>query len=127
MATPASDIVQLLRQNCDKFEGLKEDNIYAYMIDPDNDNQEDAILVVEELPQKGHIYGNGMPIAERRRLQITFYYPRDYSLDMEGLETKIQSFLVTQCYYCYANAGHTITPDTRNITNTLKFNFIKEI
>lgn len=127
MATPVADVVALLKKKSKDFDGLNEDRIYGYMIDPDEDTQEDAVLVVSELPRRGHTYGNGIPIAERRRIQITFYYPRDYSGDMEGLEEKIQSFLVSKGFYCYANAGHVITPDTRDITNTLKFNYLKEI
>lgn len=127
MATPVANIVSILRDNAEKFEGLDADHIYGYMLDPDEDTQEDVVLVVSELPRRGHTYGNGIPIAERRRIQITFYYPRDYEGDMEGLEEKIQSFLVSKGYYCYANAGHVMTPDTRDITNTLKFNYLKEI
>lgn len=129
MATPVADIVGLLTDNIDLFSkfDLKEEHIYPYMLDPDDDTQEYPIVVVSELPRRGHTYGNGMPIYERRRVQITFYYPRDYSGDMEGLESKIQSFLVSKDYYCYSNAGHVMTPDTRDITNTLKFNYIKEI
>ena len=128
MATPVADIVGLLTDNIGFFDGMLKPNcIFGYQLSPDNTNQTDALLVVSELPRRGHTYGNGTPIYERRRVQITFYYPRDYSLDMEGLESKIQSFLVTKGYYCYADAGHVITPDTQQITNTLKFNYAKEI
>lgn len=127
MTTPVADVVSLITDNISLFDGLSSEHVWPFMVDPDDDSQTDVILVVSELPRRGHVYGNGMPITERRRVQLTFYYPRDWDGDMEGLEQKLQTFLVTKGYYCYANGGHVITPDGQNLTNTLKFNFIKEI
>lgn len=127
MATPVADVVQLIKRNASLFHDLNSKHVWPYMISPDDKSQSDAILVVSELPRRGHTYGNGIPITERRRIQLTFYYPRGWNGDMEGLEHQLQSFLIDHDYYCYANAGHTITPDGQNITNTLKFNFLKEL
>ena len=126
MATPVADVVQLIRKNISIFHDLSSEHVWPYMIDPDDDSQTEAIVVVSELPRRGHVYGNGIPISERRRIQLTLYYPRDWSGDMEGLEHELQSFLLTHGYHCYANGGHVMTPDGQNITNSLKFNFTKE-
>lgn len=126
MTTPVADVVQLIKQNISLFDGLGSEHVWPYMVSPDDDSQTEAIVVVSELPRRGHVYGNGIPISERRRIQLTFYYPRDWLGDMEGLEHKLQSFLLEHGYYNYSNAGHVMTPDGQAITNTLKFNFIKE-
>lgn len=127
--TPVAQVVSLICSNMDKFEplGLTADHVYPYMIDADEDSTEDPLLVVSELPRKGHEYGNGTPISEQRRVQLTFYYPRDYTGQEEGLEQTLRSFLLTKHFRCYQNAGHVLTPDSQNITNTLKFNYKKEI
>lgn len=125
--TPAARVRRLICDNADKFPDVSVDHVYAYAIDPSDDTETEPILVVSELPRRGHTYGNNQVIEERRRVQITFYYPRNYEKDEEGLEEKIESFLSSKGYYNYANAGHTLTPDDRQITNTLKFNYIKEI
>lgn len=128
MTSPVADIVALISDNIEKFEpfGLKADHVYAYMIDREDYSKEDAIIVVSELPAKGSAYGNGIPIYDKRRIQLTFYYPRDFEYDQERLESELRSFLLSYGYQQYQNAGHVLTPDTQNITNTLKFNFIKE-
>lgn len=127
--SPVAQVVNLICSNIEQFEplGLKEDYVYPYMIDRDDDSDEDPIVVVSELPRSGHEYGNDTPIYERRRVQLTFYYPRDYEGPEEGLEQCIRSFLLSKNIYCYQNAGHVLTPDSQNITNTLKFNIKKEI
>lgn len=127
MTTPVADIVRLIKNNISLFDCLSSEHVWPYMVDPDDTSQTDAIIVASELPRRGHVYGNGIPVTERRRVQLTFYYPRDWLGDMEGLEHQLQSFLLKHGYYNYANAGHVITPDGGAITNTLKFNYIKEL
>lgn len=126
MTTPVADVVSLIRKNAILFSDLSSEHVWPYMVDPDDDSQTDAIVVVSELPRRGHVYGNGIPISERRRIQLTFYYPKNWSGDMEGLENQLSSFLLSYGYYNYSNAGHVITPDGQAITNSLNFNYIKE-
>lgn len=127
MTTPVADVVHLIKSNISLFNGLSSEHVWAYMVNPDDASQSDVIVVVSELPRRGHTYGNGIPISERIRVQLTFYYPRDWLGDMEKLEHQLQFFLLTHDYYNYANAGHVITPDGGAITNTLKFNYTKEL
>ena len=124
--TPAARVVSLIQNNISQFDGLKKEHVHSFMISQDDKTKTDAIIVVSEAPGGRHIYGNGMPVSERRRLQIEFYYPKNYMKDMEELEKQIRSFLFTYGFICYANAGHIISPDQQNITNTLKFNYQKE-
>lgn len=126
MTTPVADVVSLIRKNASLFSDLNSEHVWPYMVDPDDTTQTEAIVVVSELPRRGHVYGNGIPISERRRIQLTFYYPKNWSGDMEGLENQLSSFLLSYGYYNYSNAGHVITPDGQAITNSLNFNYIKE-
>ena len=126
MTTPVADVISLIRKNASLFSDLSSEHVWPYMVDPDDDSQTDAIVVVSELPRRGHVYGNGIPISERRRIQLTFYFPKNWSGDMEGLENQLSSFLLSYGYYNYSNAGHVITPDGQAITNSLNFNYIKE-
>lgn len=127
--TPVAQVVQLIKKNIKIFEpfNLKSEHVYSYGISRNDSTNTDPIVVVSELKRAGHTYGNGAPIYERRRIQITFYYPKDYQGPEEGLEQKLRSFLLEYRYFCYSNAGHVMTPDSQNLTNTLKFNHTKEI
>lgn len=125
--TPVSTVTGLIKDNLDKLDGLlKEEHIYGYMIDPNEDTETEPILLVSELPRGRHGYGNDEIIFEKKRIQIQLYYPRDYEGDIEGLESNLKSFLRAHDYYCFQDAGHVMTPDNRQLTNTLKFNYIKE-
>lgn len=121
--TPAAKVVTLLKQNVDQLEEIQAKHIHAYMISPQDQTKTEPIIVVQEAPGGRHSYGNGVPIFERRRLQIQFYYPKNYTKDMEAIEHSVRAFLFTKKYICYSNGGHVITPDNQNITNTLKFNY----
>lgn len=127
--TPVAQVVSLLKKNISLFTdlGLKKEHIHAYKISNQDTTTTDPIVVASELPRSGHISGNNIPVLERRRVQLIFYYPLDYEGPEEGLEQAIKSFLLSNNIFCYQNAGHVMTPDSENITNTLKFNFMKEI
>lgn len=126
MATDVATVVSLLKQNTDKFTDILPEHIHGLMISPDDTSDDKPIILVTEITRGRHLYGNNVPIATKKRVQLSFYYPRDYEKDIDKLETTIELFLVGKNYYCYQNAGHVMTPDNRQITNTLKFNYIKE-
>ena len=121
--TPAGTVTSLLIDNLDKLPGLTEDNICTYSIDNDNVDDTNLIIVVGEHSAGDADYGNNDVISTHRRIQIQFYYPKDYQEDMALIEKKVKSFLRAHGYRCYVDAGHIITPDTMNILNTLKFNY----
>ena len=120
--TPAMIVTNLLIDNLDKLPGLTEGNICTYSIDNDNVDDTNLIIVVGESAAGDANYGNNDVISTHRRIQIQFYYPKDYQEDMALIEKTVKAFLRAHGYRCYADAGHIITPDTLNILNTLKFN-----
>lgn len=123
--TPAAKIVGLLADNLDRLTGVTAENLYAYQIDDQNYDTTNVILVVTEDSAGDHEFGNGDVISTIRRVSIQFYYPKDFDDDMAKIEKSVEAFLRTRRIRCYLDAGHVLTPDTQNITNTLKFNYLE--
>lgn len=121
--TPTAKIVSLLTNNVDVLIGLKPDNICAYKIDEENVDNTNAILVVSEDADGKRDVGNDNILSTVRRVSIMFYYPTNYTGDMDLIERTVESFLYAHGIRRYLNAGHVLTPDSENITNTLKFNY----
>lgn len=121
--TPTAKIVSLLTNNVDVLIGLKPDNICAYKIDEENVDNTNAILVVSEDADGERDVGNDNILSTVRRVSIMFYYPTNYTGDMDLIERTVESFLYAHGIRRYLNAGHVLTPDSENITNTLKFNY----
>lgn len=121
--TPTAKIVNLLSENVDVLIGLKPDNICAYKIDEENVDNANAILVVSEDADGERDVGNNNILSTVRRVSIMFYYPTNYTGDMDLIERTVESFLYAHGIRRYLNAGHIMTPDSENITNTLKFNY----
>lgn len=121
--TPTAKIVTLLLDNIDVLVGLKPDNICAYKIDEENVDNTNAILVVSEDADGERDVGNDNILSTVRRVSLMFYYPTNYTGDMDLIERTVESFLYAHGIRRYLNAGHILTPDTENITNTLKFNY----
>lgn len=123
--TPTAKIVSLLSANIDKLVEIKPDNICAYKIDEENVDNTNAILVVSEDADGERDVGNDNILSTVKRISIMFYYPTNYTGDMDLIEKTVESFLYAHKIRRYLNAGHVLTPDTENITNTLKFNYIE--
>lgn len=123
--TPAAKIVGMLQNNVDNFPDILPDNICAYMIGKNNVDNQHVILVVSEDSAGSHEFGNDIVVGTIRRISIQFYYPKNYEKDMGLIEKSVESFLRTKRIKCYLNAGHVMTPDSQNITNTLKFNYLE--
>lgn len=121
--TPTAKIVSLLTNNLDKLTGLKSDNICAYKIDNENVDNSHVILVVSEDSDGQRDVGNDKILATTKRVSIMYYYPRNFDGDMDLIEKSVESFLYAHRIYRYLNAGHIMTPDTENITNTMKFTY----
>ncbi len=121
--TPTARIVGLLSDNVDSLEDILVDNICAYMIDEENVDNTHPILVVSEDNDGQRDIGNNTILSTIKRISIMFYYPINFDGDMDSIEKSVESFLYAHEIRRYLNAGHVMTPDTKNITNTLKFNY----
>lgn len=123
--TPTARVVSLLSSNVDVLPGISVEHIHSFAIDRDDDDDKQCIIVVSEIPAGEHDFGNDSVIGTYRRVQIDFYYPKDYTGDMDLTEKSVESFLRNHRIRCYSDAGHVMTPDTENIINTLKFNYLE--
>lgn len=123
MATEAAKVVTLLKTHTNEFPQLKSEHIHAYMISDEDNNQTDAIVVVKELNRGRRDMANNTAIREIKRIEIDFYYPKNYTQDMEGLEQQVESFLHAYGYEQYSEAGRTMTPDTQNFINTYRYSY----
>lgn len=121
--TPTARIVGLLSDNVASLEDILVDNICAYMIDEENVDNTHPILVVSEDNDGQRDMGNNMILSTIKRVSIMFYYPINFDGDMDSIEKSVESFLYVRGIRRYLNAGHVMTPDTKNIMNTLKFNY----
>ncbi|MCC4374623.1 hypothetical protein LMB66_03835 [Limosilactobacillus reuteri] len=121
--TPTARIVGLLSDNVANLEDILIDNICAYMIDEENVDNTHPILVVSEDNDGQRDMGNNTILSTIKRISIMFYYPINFDGDMDSIEKSVESFLYAHGIRRYLNAGHVMTPDTKNITNTLKFNY----
>lgn len=124
--TPTAKIVGLLTDNLDKLKGITSDNICAYKIDNENVDDSHVILVVSEDSDGQRDVGNDKILSTTKRVSIMYYYPKNFTGDMDLIEKSVESFLYAHKIYRYLNAGHIITPDTENITNTMKFTYQEE-
>lgn len=121
--TPTARIVGLLSDNVASLEDILIDNICAYMIDEENVDNAHPILVVSEDNDGQRDMGNNTILSTIKRISIMFYYPINFDGDMDSIEKSVESFLYAHGIRRYLNAGHVMTPDTKNVTNTLKFNY----
>lgn len=123
--TPAAYVYGILADNIDSIPGLKSDDIFTF--DVDDSAGSDVIVLITEEPGMGDDYGNDNILYANKRIQIDFYYPKDYEEDMNALEQSLKKVLRDNGLYCYSDAGHVLSLDSRNITNTLKFNIKMEV
>lgn len=124
MMTPTAYVVSILSENVDKIPGLKDSGIFAFYIN--GEINDDVYLLVSETVGLGDEFGNDEILASNKRVQIDLYYPKDYQEDMSVLEQSLKRVLRDKRVYCYSDAGHVLTLDSMNITNTLKFNLKME-
>lgn len=123
--TPAAYVYGILADNIVSIPGLKSDDICTF--DVDDSASSDVIVLITEEPGMGDDYGNDNVLYSNKRVQIDFYYPRDYVGDMDELERYLKQVLREHKVYCCSDAGHVLSLDSKNITNTLKFNFKMEV
>lgn len=121
--TPTAKIIGLLTDNVKELNDVTPDNICAFKIDNENVDNTHVILVVSEDSDGQRDMGNDTILSTTRRVSIMYYYPINYTGDMDLTEKSVESFLRAHKIYRYLNAGHVMTPDTENITNTMKFTY----
>ncbi|WP_461241149.1 DUF806 family protein [Paucilactobacillus sp. N302-9] len=123
--TPAARTKSILVSEIKNIQNVGVDHIHTFFIGND-DMDTEPILLITEAPDYSSDSGNDQIIMSKKRIQIEFYYPKNYEFDMSAIERSVKAVLQKYRFYCNSDAGHVITPDTENITNTLKFIYNEE-
>ena len=124
--TPAAYVYSIISDNIGDIPGIVPENIFTFYID-DSSVSSDVLVLITEDVGTGDDYGNDNVLYSNKRVQIDFYYPRDYVGDMDELERHLKQVLREHEVYCCSDAGHVLSLDSKNLTNTLKFNFKMEV
>ena len=124
--TPAACVYSIISDNIGDIPGIVPENIFTFYID-DSSVSSDVLVLITEDVGTGDDYGNDNVLYSNKRVQIDFYYPRDYVGDMDELERHLKEVLRGHEVYGCSDAGHVLSLDSKNITNTLKFNFKMEV
>ena len=124
--TPAAYVYNVLASNLESLPQIEIENVYTFYVD-DNASPAKPLIRITETVGMGDAYGNNEVLYNYKRVQLDIYYPRDYIQDMNALEQALKQVLRANGIYCYSDAGHVITLDSKNITNTLKFNLKLEV
>lgn len=123
--TPAAYVYRIIADNIASIPGIDVDHVYTFYID-DDPVAPDVFVLITETVGMSDDYGNNETVYSNKRVQIDLYYPKDYDQDMAALERQLKQVLRDYEVYCYSDAGHVLTLDSKNITNTLKFNLKME-
>lgn len=123
--TPAAYVYRIIADNIASIPGIDVDHVYTFYID-DDPVAPDVFVLITETVGMSDDYGNNEAVYSNKRVQIDLYYPKDYDQDMAALERQLKQVLRDHEVYCYSDAGHVLTLDSKNITNTLKFNLKME-
>lgn len=123
--TATATVVALLKNNSDQLTNIASTNIHAYSISAADWTDDAPLILVTDIGRSVSLYGNDNVGRELEEIQIQLYYPANYTGDMDMIESALITVLRANKYYCSSNAGHVMTPDTKNILNTLKFKHTK--
>ena len=124
--TPAAYVKSVLVTELNQIPEISVEHVHAFFIPKNETSTDEAIIVISDLPEYGTDYGNDSPYQAIKQVQVQFYYPPDYEADMDVIENEVKQQLLANRIRCFSDAGHIYSPDTKNITNTLKFRFTKE-
>lgn len=102
------------------------DNVYTFNIPAEMvENVDKTIVLITDANTNPSVYGNNDFNALSRTIEIQVFYKKDLDIDPETIEVKLYK-LFTNDYWCVGeNRGHTIDPDTQQITTTFYVNNLK--
>lgn len=112
------EVVNLLRDA--KLEGV--DNVYPFMI-PENKQSSVATtdILVTEVYDVPDSYGSDAIYSTEQSVQLNIFYGLNSKTDADTLEKSIVSFLISKNWRLVEKEGHTLDPDTRQLTQIMKF------
>lgn len=96
--------------------------VYCYDI-PSNvqDDTTTTIICITEVDDLPTTYGGDCSTEMKETIAINIYYADDSTVNMDDLEQNIITAFEKQQYYCVYSPGHSLDPDTHQVTKVLQF------
>lgn len=102
------------------------DNVYTFNIPSEMvENVDKTIVLITDANTNPSIYGNNDFNALSRTIEIQVFYKKDLDIDPETIEVQLYKLFTKDCWSVGENRGHTIDPDTQQITTTFYVNNLK--
>lgn len=102
------------------------DNVYTFNIPAEMvENTDQTIVLITDANTNPSIYGNNDFNALSRTIEIQIFYKKDLDIDPEQVEVKLYKVFTNDYWSVGENRGHTIDPDTQQITTTFYVNNLK--
>lgn len=102
------------------------DNVYTFNIPAEMvENTDQTIVLITDANTNPAVYGNNDFNALSRTIEIQVFYKKDLNIDPETIEVKLYKLFTNDYWTVSENRGHTIDPDTQQITTTFYVNNLK--
>lgn len=102
------------------------DNVYTFNIPAEMvENTDQTIILITDANTNPSIYGNNDFNALSRTIEIQIFYKKDLDIGPETIEVKLYKVFTNDYWSVVENRGHTIDPDTQQITTTFYVNNLK--
>lgn len=102
------------------------DNVYTFNIPAEMvENTDQTIVLITDANSTPSLYGNNDFNALSRTIEIQVFYKKDLDIDPETIEVKLYKLFTNDYWNVSENRGHTIDPETQQITTTFYVNNLK--
>ena len=102
------------------------DNVYTFNIPAEMvENVDKTVVLITDANTNPAIYGNNDFNALSRTIEIQIFYKKDLDIDPEKIEVQLYKLFTNDYWKVGENRGHTIDPDTQQITTTFYVNNLK--
>lgn len=102
------------------------DNVYTFNIPSEMvENIDKTIVLITDANTNPAVYGNNDFNALSRTIEIQVFYKKDLDIDPETIEVQLYKLFTNDVWNVGENRGHTIDPDTQQITTTFYVNNLK--
>lgn len=102
------------------------DQVYAFNIPAEMvENVDQTVVLITDANTSPSVYGSNDFNALDRNIEIQVFYKKDLDFDPETIEVKLYKIFTSDYWSVGENHGHTIDPDTQQITTTFYVNNLK--
>lgn len=107
-----------------KIDGI--DEVYTFNIPSEMvENVDQTVVLITDANTSPDIYGSNDFHALNRTIEVQVFYKKDLDFDPEEIEVKLYHIFTSDYWSVGENHGHTIDPETQQITTTFYVNNLK--